>query len=75
MTIQDSFVAVCYHLLPKRKLGLGVVPWHSLDKTFAEMIESDGDLHLLIQLEVVVMSQQHNLIMASEVIIGNGDGG
>ena len=38
-----------------------VLPRHSLDKTFTEMVIRNGHLHLLVSSVGVTMTQQHDL--------------
>ena len=45
----------------RRREGKRRVPWHSLDETFAKMVISNGDLHLLVSYIRITMTQEHHL--------------
>jgi len=47
-----------------------VIPRHSLNKAFTEMVKSNGDLHILVLSIRITMPQEHNLIMMCHIIIG-----
>lgn len=49
-------------------------PWHPLNETSSKMVVSNGYLHLLVSYIRVTVSQQHDLIVMGEVIVGYGDG-
>ena len=38
-----------------------LLPWHSLNQTFTEVVEGNGHLHHLISYVGVAMAQQHHL--------------
>ena len=49
-------------------------PWHPLHQPFAEMVESNGDLHVFVLRVIVAVSQEHDFVVISEVVVGYGDG-
>lgn len=51
------------------------IPRHSLDKAFAKVVEGNGDLHVLVLSVGVAVAEQHDLVVVSHVIVGDGDGG
>lgn len=51
------------------------LPWHSLNKTFTKVVESDCDLHVLVIGVRIAVTQQHDFIMVSHVIVGYGNCG
>lgn len=48
---------------------------HSLDEAFAEVVEGNGDLHVLVPCVGIAVAEQHNLVVVSHIIVGDGDGG
>lgn len=44
-------------------------PWHSLDQTFTEMIEGDGDLHDLVPVVGITVTQQHDLRQHELIVV------
>ncbi|KAK3439827.1 hypothetical protein EUGRSUZ_B00170, partial [Eucalyptus grandis] len=51
------------------------VPRHSLGKAFSEVVESNGDLHVLVLYVGIAVAEQHDLVVVSYVIVGDGNGG
>lgn len=49
--------------------------WHSLNQAFTKVVECDGDLHVLVSLIGITVTQKHHLIVVGEVIVGDGYGG
>ena len=47
------------------------IPWHSLHKPFSEVVESDGDSHILVLFIAITVAQEHDLVMTSEVTVGD----
>lgn len=50
-------------------------PGHSLNKAFTEVVESNGDLHVLVLDVGIAGAQKHDFIMVRHEIVGNGDCG
>lgn len=48
--------------------------WHPLNKPFSKMVEGNGDLHVLVLCVGITVAQEHDLVMVSHVIVGDGDG-
>lgn len=51
-----------------------MLPWHSLDKSFSEVVKGNGDLHILVLGVTVTVTQKHDLVMVRHVIVGDGNG-
>lgn len=49
-------------------------PWHSLHQSFAEMVEGDGHLHDRVALIRVACTEQHDVVVMSEMGVGDCDG-
>lgn len=49
--------------------------WHALDQTLAEVVERNGDLHASVGGVLIVVSQEHDLVVVGEVVVGNGNCG
>lgn len=49
--------------------------WHALNQTLAEVVERNGDLHASVGGVLVVVSQEHDLVVVGEVVVGNGNRG
>jgi len=47
------------------------IPWHSLHKPFSEVVEGNGDLHILVLFIAITVAQEHDLVMTSEVTVGD----
>ena len=48
-------------------------PGHPLNKALPKMVVGDGDLQIPVIGEVVVVPEQHNLVMLAEMVVGDGD--
>lgn len=58
---------------PKR-INWCPLPWHSLDKAFSKMVEGNSDLHILVLLVAITVSQEHDLVVVGHVIVWNSNG-
>lgn len=56
-------------------VGSPHLPWHPLDESFAEVIEGNGHLHILVLRVRVAVTHQHDFVVVGHVIVGDGDGG
>ncbi len=54
---------------------LHTLPWHALDEVGTEMVEGNSDLHVFVEGILRMSAKEHNLVMVSEVVVGDGDGG
>ena len=48
-------------------------PRHPLDETLPKMVEGDGDLHVLVKCEAVVVPEQHDLVVLTKMVVRDGD--
>ncbi len=54
---------------------LHTLPWHALDEVGTEMVEGNSDLHVFVEGILRMSAKEHNLVMVSEVVVGDSDGG
>lgn len=59
-------IVIVYHV----KISMST-SWHSLHKPFSEVVEGDGDSHILVLFIAITVAQEHDLVMTSEVTVGD----